>query len=83
VTSAAALPLGIAAASAAGLGTNYTLGLLDNLVLDSLLKGKNPSMFIDRVKLKVTPEATLYNPHPQHPTVAHPQKPSNPRVTGD
>jgi len=61
---------GPAVAIAAGVGTTYALGLLDTFVLEGVLKGENPSMFIDRVKFEATPAATLDNEHPQPPTVS-------------
>jgi hypothetical protein len=43
----------------AALAAEIPLGLLENFWLDSLLKGKNPSMFINAVRTEITPEATL------------------------
>lgn len=42
--------LGAAIAGLAGATAGFGLGLLDTFVLDNLLKGKNPSMFIDDIK---------------------------------
>ncbi len=39
----------------------YTLGLFDEYILNNLLKGKNPSMFIKDIDYEITPPATLYN----------------------
>lgn len=38
----------------AGIAAGYTLGLLDTYWLDNLLKGHNPSMFIDDIKKEIT-----------------------------
>lgn len=45
--------LGAMVAGAPGITAGYALGLLDNFVLDRLLIGKNPSMFIDDIKSKI------------------------------
>jgi hypothetical protein len=42
--------LGSAIAGTAGAVAGYTLGLLETFWLDNILKGKNPSMFIDDIK---------------------------------
>ena len=44
------LALGAAIAGPAGSIAGYALGLLETFWLDSLLKGKNPSMFIDSIR---------------------------------
>ena len=42
--------LGATIAGPAGVVAGYALGLLETFWLDSILKGKNPSMFIDNIK---------------------------------
>jgi hypothetical protein len=42
-----------------GIATGLTLGLLENFWVDSLFKGKNPSMFIDHIRQEIAPEADL------------------------
>lgn len=42
--------LGATIAGTAGFAAGYALGLLEEFWLDSILKGKNPSMFIDDIK---------------------------------
>lgn len=41
---------------------SYGLGFLDEFVLNNLLQGKNPSMFINLMKNEIRPPATLENP---------------------
>ena len=43
----------------AALAAEVPLGILEKFWLDSLLKGKNPSMFIDAIKEEIAPEQTL------------------------
>lgn len=43
----------------AAVAAEIPLGLLENFWLDSILKGKNPKMFIDTIRQEVAPEATL------------------------
>jgi hypothetical protein len=45
--------LGIAVTGAPGIGMGLGLGLLDTFWLDSILKGKNPSMFIENIREEV------------------------------
>jgi len=45
--------LGAAVAGPAGAVAGYALGLLETFWLDTLLKGKNPSMFIDDIKKEI------------------------------
>lgn len=45
--------LGAAVAGPAGAVAGYALGLLETYWLDTLLKGKNPSMFIDDIKKEI------------------------------
>jgi len=51
------IALGAAIAGPAGAAAGFGLGLLDTFVLDSLLKGKNPSMFIAGIKKQTEKEA--------------------------
>ncbi len=46
-------PVGIAA----GVGLN----LLETFLLDNILKGKNPSMFINKIGQEISPPAALYD----------------------
>ena len=46
------MALGSAIIGSAGVAASFGLGLLDTFVLDSILLGKNPSMFIDDLKNK-------------------------------
>ena len=46
--------LGAAVAGPAGAIAGYGLGLLETFWLDNLIKGKNPSMFIDDIKKEIT-----------------------------
>lgn len=39
---------------------NYALGLFDEFILNNLLKGKNPSMFIRDIDYEIATPATLY-----------------------
>jgi len=43
----------------AAIAAEIPLGILENFWLDSLLKGKNPSMFLNSIKYEIAPEATL------------------------
>ena len=55
--------LSAAVAGPAGAVAGYALGLLETFWLDTLLKGKNPSMFIDDIKKKLIPtsnDTTFY-----------------------
>ena len=45
--------LGSAVAGPVGAIAGFTLGLLDTYVLDSILKGKNPSMFVDDIRERI------------------------------
>jgi hypothetical protein len=36
-----------------------SLGIMETFLLESILKGKNPAMFIDAIRQETTPEATL------------------------
>jgi len=45
--------LGAAIAGPAGVAAGFGLGLLDTFVLDNLLKGKNPSMFINEIEKQI------------------------------
>lgn len=45
--------LGAAIAGPVGVGVGFFIGLLEDLWLDNILKGKNPSMFIDDVKNEI------------------------------
>jgi len=74
VTHAATLAAGVAAAAVAVPTAGYLFGLLDTFLIDSIVKGKNPSMFINRIKIETTPEATLYDLHPKHPTASNPKR---------
>ena len=46
-------PVGAAIGAVGSKAAEFGLGLLDTFVLDGLLKGKNPSMFIDTIKSEV------------------------------
>lgn len=46
--------LGLAIAGPAGAVAGYSLGLLETFWLDSILKGKNPSMFINNIKQELS-----------------------------
>ena len=48
--------LGTAVAGPAGAVAGFGLGLLDTFVLDGILKGKNPSMFIDDLRKNIKNE---------------------------
>ncbi|MCW3789721.1 hypothetical protein [Plebeiibacterium sediminum] len=48
--------LGAALAGPVGAAAGFGLGLLDTFVLDGLLIGKNPSMFVDELKNKIENE---------------------------
>lgn len=48
--------LGSALAGPVGIAAGYALGLLETFWLDNLLKGKNPSLFIDEIKKEVAIE---------------------------
>lgn len=48
--------LGAAIAGPAGVAAGYGLGLLETFWLDKLIKGKNPSMFIDDIKKEISSE---------------------------
>lgn len=48
--------LGTAVTGAAGIAAGFRLGLLDTYVLDGILKGKNPSIFVDELKNKLKNE---------------------------
>lgn len=58
VGSAIAGPAGTAFGLALGVGVGLGLGFLETLWVDSILKGKNPSMFIDDIKNEIAPAAT-------------------------
>jgi len=45
--------LGAAIAGPSGAAAGFGLGLLDTFVLDNLLKGKNPSMFINEIEKQI------------------------------
>lgn len=45
--------LGSALAGPGGIAVGYALGLLETFWLDNLLKGKNPSLFIDNIKKEI------------------------------
>ncbi len=49
-------PTGAAVGAAAGKAAELGLGLLDTFVLDGLLKGKNPSMFIEDLRKRIDNE---------------------------
>jgi hypothetical protein len=51
--------LGSAIAGPAGTAVGFTIGLLETFLLDSILKGKNPSMFIKDIKNEIAPEEKL------------------------
>ncbi len=46
--------VGAAVAGPLGIATGYALGLLETFILDNIIKGKNPSMFIDEVKKEIS-----------------------------
>ena len=51
--------LGAAIAGPPGTVAGLVMGLLETFWLDSILKGKNPSMFIDDIKKEIAPEEKL------------------------
>ena len=51
--------LGSAIAGPIGTAVGLTMGLLETFWLDSILKGKNPSMFIDDIRNEIAPEERL------------------------
>jgi hypothetical protein len=51
--------LGKAIAGPPGTVAGLVMGLLETFWLDSILKGKNPSMFIDDIKKEIAPEEKL------------------------
>ncbi len=44
--------------------TELGLSLFDSYVIDGILRGWNPRMFVDEIKYEVTEEATLYSKQP-------------------
>lgn len=54
----ASTALGTAVAGAEGAIAGYGLGLLETYWLDDLLKGKNPSMFIDNIRAELNSETS-------------------------
>jgi hypothetical protein len=51
--------IGSVLAGPVGTAVGFTVGLLETFWLDSILKGKNPSMFIDDIKYEIAPEEKL------------------------
>ncbi|SDG23784.1 hypothetical protein [Chitinophaga filiformis] len=58
----AAGAIGAAGAGIIGKAADFGLSLLDTYVLDGILKGWNPSMFVDKIKYESEPPATLDAP---------------------
>lgn len=51
--------VGAAIAGPTGVIAGFALGLLETFWIDNILKGKNPSMFIDNIKSEIAPEEKL------------------------
>lgn len=56
---AASTAIGSALAGPIGSAAGFTLGLLENFLVDDILKGKNPSMFINDIKNEIAPPAVM------------------------
>ena len=54
--SGASTALGAAVAGPIGAAAGFGLGLLDTFVLDGILTGKNPSMFVDDLRNNIENE---------------------------
>lgn len=51
--------VGAALAAPVNIIADFTIGLLETFWIDGVLKGKNPSMFIERIREEITPEDKL------------------------